>query len=725
MNIFKRSTLLALSVLVTGISLLMAAPVQAEATNLIANPSVEQPTPGTPSKPQSWQNNKWGTNTSSFTYPNTGHTGTRSIRVNMTSFTNGDAKWFFNPVAVSPGKTYSFSDYYKSNTATEVVVRYTHPGGTFSYAWLGTVPAASNAWAITNHSFTVPANVTQATVFHLIASVGFLVLDDADLRESTPPLPSDNIVPNPSVEQAAPGNPNSPDLWQSNKWGTNTASFAYLNNNAHTGTRSVRAEITSYTDGDAKWFFNPVNVTPSKPYVFSDWYKSNVSTQVIVRYTHANGTNTYEWLGNTPADANWHQASFNFTPPATVQQVSVFHILNSVGWLVMDDAKIAEALPSNLVPNPSLELASANDPTTPDKWTKDSWGSNTTVFEYPNEGHTGNKSVKITMSNHVDGDAKWMFADQTLEVGKSYEFELWYKTNVVPHIAARHRMADGSFVHTGLRQPFPGANSATEWQHYSEQFTVPAGTQATTLFLFIDSNGWLQTDDYELGPYQVVGFNRPLVSLTFDDSFIDNVETALPVMNQYNFKSTQCYGTAFVEAVPEGEPAVHTFYNGGHEICSHTVTHPFLTQLTPAEVQFELEHSQDVLESIIGVPVVNFASPYGDYNFNVAQQIKQYYRSHRTVDEGFNSKDNFDTNRIMVKNMLVGTTLAEFQGWLDYAKATNTWLVLVYHRVTTSDLEPFDTPTPDFQQQMAALNASGLTVKTYNAALDELVPQLP
>lgn len=75
--------------------------------------------------------------------------------------------------------------------------------------------------------------------------------------------------------------------------------------------------------------------------------------------------------------------------------------------------------------------------------------------------------------------------------------------------------------------------------------------------------------------------------------------------------------------------------------------------------------------------------------------------------------------------MLVDTTIEEFQSWLDAAEATNTWLVLVYHRVTSApDIEPFDTPENEFQAQMAALDASGLTVKTYNDALDELLPQM-
>jgi peptidoglycan/xylan/chitin deacetylase (PgdA/CDA1 family) len=139
---------------------------------------------------------------------------------------------------------------------------------------------------------------------------------------------------------------------------------------------------------------------------------------------------------------------------------------------------------------------------------------------------------------------------------------------------------------------------------------------------------------------------------------------------------------------------------------------------------YELTHSKQYLESITGAPVPNFASPYGDYNAVVNTEIKKYYRSHRTVDEGYNSKDNFNLYRIRVQNLLATTTLAEFQGWIDKAKADKTWLVLVYHRVTAGTPDEFDTKESDFTQQMNALVASGVTVKTYNTALDELTAQL-
>jgi peptidoglycan/xylan/chitin deacetylase (PgdA/CDA1 family) len=199
------------------------------------------------------------------------------------------------------------------------------------------------------------------------------------------------------------------------------------------------------------------------------------------------------------------------------------------------------------------------------------------------------------------------------------------------------------------------------------------------------------------------------------------------VLNQYGFKTTQCFATSFIEGVADQATTnVLAFYNSGHEVCSHTVTHPQLTTLDEATLQYELQHSKQYLESVIGRSVPNFASPYGDYNEHVNDVIKGLYASHRTVDEGYNSKDNFDPYRLRVQNILVGTTAAQVQAWIAQAQADKTWLILVYHRVvdTARSAEagyetpgPFDSSLVDFQAQMAAVAQSGIAVKTYQDAL--------
>jgi len=49
--------------------------------------------------------------------------------------------------------------------------------------------------------------------------------------------------------------------------------------------------------------------------------------------------------------------------------------------------------------------------------------------------------------------------------------------------------------------------------------------------------------------------------------------------------------------------------NRGHEIASHTVTHPSLPAQTPAKKRTEIQQSKDVLEELSGVEVTGFRAP--------------------------------------------------------------------------------------------------------------------
>lgn len=697
-------------------------------SSLVPNDSVEAAAANDPAVPAKWFTNSWGSNSASFEYVDgDAHTGSRSVKTTVTNYASGDAKWWFDPVPITAGAEYTFTDHYKSSVSTAVYAVFYDAANVPSYVQLeASVPPSPDAWQSITRTFTAPAGSTKLTIFHVVDGNGWLQIDDLTVGEAAPPPPpptDGNLITNPSLESGS----TAPQAWRTNSWGQNVATFIY-ETTGHTGDRSVTTLVTTYTSGDAKWYFDPVVVEPGTRYDYTHHYASDVGTEAVAEYTHEDGTKSYHYLGWLPPSSEWSLAQFSIVVPETVRSMTVFHVVASVGRLTIDDAFLGVAKDppptggDDVIPNASLETDVGGHPA---GWMSESWGSNSSTFEYLNEGHSGNRSVKVTVENYISGDGKWLFEPIPLPRGAQYRFSVWYRTNTVPHAVAMFTKDDGQVEYYGLPDPLP-SGSTTEWQHYSDTFTMPVDAASVSVFLFVSNNGWVQTDDYSISPYSSEGFARPLVTLTFDDGHEDNVTTALPVLESYGFDSTQCYATTYIEDAPDEQAAIAgvlAFRDAGHEICSHTVTHPFLTQLSPTEVDFELSHSQSYLQSITGDAIVNFASPYGDHNEAVNAQIAQYYRSHRTVNEGFNSKDNFDIYRLRVQNMLSTTTLQEFQSWLDHAAATNTWLILVYHRVA-DDPGPYDTHTATFAQQMAALSASGLTVKTMQAALDEVVPQV-
>src|SRR5690606_27860511 len=118
---------------------------------------------------------------------------------------------------------------------------------------------------------------------------------------------------------------------------------------------------------------------------------------------------------------------------------------------------------------------------------------------------------------------------------------------------------------------------------------------------------------------------------------------------------------------------------------SHTVTHQDLTKATTSQLNYELAQSKADLSDLLGVTAKNLASPYGAYNTKVVNAVKPLYRSHRTVDEGYNTKENFDPYHLKVQNIILEKTTDDVAGWVNQAKADKSWLIVVDHSVDDPD----------------------------------------
>ena len=710
---------LSLLIISQGLYGVLSDRVMAAGSNLITNQSVEQVGPGG-TTPLGWTSSSWGSNTPSFSYKTVGQNGTRSLYLRLTNYVDGDAKWAFDPVTVSPGVKYVYTDYYKSDVSSEVVVAYTDSSGNTSYQWLGTA-TPSATWKKTGYYFAPPANTLKATVLHVLTSNGYLQTDNFVLATASAATVTQGIANN-SFEQSDDIASNQPLAWQKAKWGTNTAVFSRPTTGGYGSNSFGKVTVTNYVDGDAKWAFDPVAVTGGNKYIFSDYYKSNVSTNIVAQYMTAGGAVSYQWLGTVTPSTSWKLAAYYVTPPVGTTRMTVLHVIGANGYLSTDNFKLMPAttpVVTNGVPNNSVEQASDLDPSLPIGWSKGGWGTNVTKYTYQNTGRTGSRSLKVEMTSYTDGDAKWLYDSQPVVPNKDYRFSAYYQGTTTGHATVMFTHNNGTVSYFGMHN----AEATTSWTNYTDTFTAPSTAVSATVFFYIAGVGYFVTDDYAIADYRYVGFDKPRLSLTFDDGWEENVNTVLPRLNSYGYKSTQYYATQHVTETNDPSGVI-AFQGAGHEIGSHTITHPNLSAITLDQVILELTGSQDVLESITGKPVRNFASPYGGYNAAVINEIKKLYRSHRTVDEGYNSKDNFDIYRLKVQNVLVGTPPAQIQQWIQKAQQDNTWLILVYHRVSNNAPGPYDSYIADFDQHLAYIKNSGISVQTVDQALDQITPQL-
>ena len=88
------------------------------------------------------------------------------------------------------------------------------------------------------------------------------------------------------------------------------------------------------------------------------------------------------------------------------------------------------------------------------------------------------------------------------------------------------------------------------------------------------------------------------IVLTFDDGHISNYTHVYPILRRFNFKATFFL---IVEKIDKLQVLkwiqIAQMVDNGLEIGSHTVTHPFLSDLKEEKVLWELKRSKEILET--------------------------------------------------------------------------------------------------------------------------------
>ena len=122
------------------------------------------------------------------------------------------------------------------------------------------------------------------------------------------------------------------------------------------------------------------------------------------------------------------------------------------------------------------------------------------------------------------------------------------------------------------------------------------------------------------------------VALTMNCAWnADDIDQILEVLKQNNAKITFFLVGDWIDKFPE---AVKKIYEDGHEIASHSNTHPHVNNLTYEENIEEIEKSNEKIEKITGQRTQIYRAPYGEYNNTVirATQDKGYYTIQWNLD---------------------------------------------------------------------------------------------
>lgn len=380
---------------------------------------------------------------------------------------------------------------------------------------------------------------------------------------------------------------------------------------------------------------------------------------------------------------------------------------------------LPEPMPAspNLIHNGDVELQSAQ---APEAWTADHWGSNLAMLSWKNaDAPQGNGYLHRELQNHESGDAKWIFDALPLVGDRWYEYSDLYRSDGRNRLIISCQDAEGKrFFHTLWQTHIQPQWGKSSFRFYGGPY---AGCQASVMHV-LDRNGFLDTDAHQLQVVAAQPLRRALVSVTFDDIWKTVITEGLKPLNERGWKGSFYVTRRFAELATNPEYAktkdIQQLIQQGHEVGSHSDVHPLMSTLDVDDVYHELENSYHYLEGLGQTPE-GIAYPFGDFSAAVERQTQRFYGYARTSLVGLNDKS-LNRFRLRIVPVTQTSTTAELKQWVDFAKASQTWLIFLFHDLsnTPGDFE-YTTSLQQYKDVLQYVADQEVAVLPVHAALKE------
>ncbi|MGO8837599.1 MAG: polysaccharide deacetylase family protein [Limisphaerales bacterium] len=219
---------------------------------------------------------------------------------------------------------------------------------------------------------------------------------------------------------------------------------------------------------------------------------------------------------------------------------------------------------------------------------------------------------------------------------------------------------------------------------------------------------------YEIGTWR--GFRPAAVSYTFDDGCSNQFAVAIPMFDARGFKLTLFSVVGATSGMFPGWPKLQKAAAGGHEIASHTLTHPNLGQLSDSQQTTELKDSQAAINAnISGQKCLTLAYPYC-VEANEAL-TGQYYIAARTCSGRIVPAT--PANFMDISSFVCGSqgsvrTTQDFNHQANDAVAANGWCVFLLHGIDNDGgYSPVSTATLQGSIDYMSANRDKFWVETF------------
>jgi peptidoglycan/xylan/chitin deacetylase (PgdA/CDA1 family) len=228
------------------------------------------------------------------------------------------------------------------------------------------------------------------------------------------------------------------------------------------------------------------------------------------------------------------------------------------------------------------------------------------------------------------------------------------------------------------------------------------------------------------------------ISLTFDDARFSQIDTGIPILDQYNAKAT------FYVSIPSMEKRLDEWKKAaanGHEIGNHSLTHPCsgnfsfayekaLENYTLNKMHYELMEANNIIERSLGVKPVSFAYPCGQKfvgrGINARSYIpvvaENFLTGRGWMDEWSNDPTFCDMAQLMGVE-LDGKDFEQAKQWIDKTTANGGWLVFCGHEIGEGGRQTTLSPTLRAICEYAQDPANGLWLDTVQTIANYIVKQ--
>ena len=182
--------------------------------------------------------------------------------------------------------------------------------------------------------------------------------------------------------------------------------------------------------------------------------------------------------------------------------------------------------------------------------------------------------------------------------------------------------------------------------------------------------------EYEIAPWH--DFKPSVITYSFDDGTFNHLLKAVPLLDKYKFKGSFNLITKRNNDWDGYKKAAEN----GHEISSHTITHPHLKEMDKETQTQELKESKKLIEKMVGQECVTIVYPYceaGDYEI-----MEKYYISGRSCSRKYisnNPDDMFDLSSFGIGNESNYKTAEDLNNLVDKAYEQKKWIIFLIHGI--------------------------------------------